>query len=105
VMWLWHGGSGVPTSRSLISVDPFDQHPSNDLQLNPTPYFRNFVLTLLRQTRITYADLMVALLYIWRLQPPQSLVPAGTETRPFLVSLILSNKYLQEYVHVSGLID
>jgi hypothetical protein len=46
---------------------------------------------------VSHSVTLIALLYIYRLKQRNLIVgEAGSETRPFVVSLILGNKYLDE---------
>lgn len=46
---------------------------------------------------VSHSVTLIALLYIYRLKQRNRIVgDAGSETRPFVVSLILGNKYLDE---------
>jgi len=52
---------------------------------------------MLQITKVSHSVTLVALLYIYRLKVRNAIsAEAGSEQRPFIASLILSNKYLDE---------
>jgi hypothetical protein len=56
---------------------------------------------MLQVTMVSHSVTIVALLYIYRLKNKNNIVAGpGTEQRPFIASLILSNKYLDECVEI-----
>lgn len=111
VVWLWHGtpsstqSSATPSSRHssplLNSPNPFEithsTPPVNPLQIAPSAQFTEFVERMLKITMVSHSVTLVSLLYIYRLKMRNAISGvAGSETRPFVVSLILGNKYLDE---------
>jgi hypothetical protein len=112
VVWLWFGRQHPPLPKSSsplstttpISQDPFDlsrypSSPLNPLQVQPSEGFSAFVARLLQITMVSHSVTLVALLYIYRLKARNAInAEAGSETRPLIASLILSNKYLDESV-------
>ena len=111
VVWLWHGtvspnqtaqgSSSKHSSPLLSSPNPFEITPSapslNPLQIAPTAHFTEFVERMLKITMVSHSVTLVALLYIYRLKMRNAISGvSGSETRPFVVSLILGNKYLDE---------
>lgn len=115
VVWLWYGDHRTsaafqtPAGSPDIKVDspplgtnPFDtsfnpHYPLNQHQVSPVPAFTEFVSRLLRITMVSHSVTLIALLYIYRLKMQNTIEAGpGTETRPFIASLILSNKYLDE---------
>ena len=113
-VWLWHGTHAPstpyhdlasPQARSaalLNSPNPFEvSHPSspiNPLQIAPSAEFQTFVSNLLKVTMVSHSVTLVALLYIYRLKTHNRCIVGqlGSERKPFVVSLILGNKYLDE---------
>jgi hypothetical protein len=109
-VWLWFGDhkpvSPIPDSpmstMSSLPHDPFEipRHPAssvNPFQVHPSPQFTQFVSQLLQITMVSHSVTLVALLYIYRLKTRNNIAAGpGTEQRPFIASLILSNKYLDE---------
>jgi hypothetical protein len=88
-----------PTSP--VISNPFATSPPlntvNPLQVAPTREFSAFVETLLRVTMVSHSVTLLALLYLHRLKARNNITPVlGTEQRPFIASLILGNKYLDE---------
>lgn len=105
VVWLWFGRTDLPNHSpdgSIVSDNPFDYplhpaNPLNPLQVIPSPTFTKFVAELLQITMVSHSVTLVALLYIYRLKKRYIIeATSGTEMRPFIASLILSNKYLDE---------
>lgn len=112
VVWLWFAEpasspqidlSHSPlTPSSPLPCDPFElprypSQPLNPHQFHPSVYFTHFVAQLLRITMVSHSVTLVALLYIFRLKNRNNIIGTpGTEQRPFIASLILSNKYLDE---------
>jgi len=109
VVWLWFGiyhpppPSNSPSSSGHAAPpDPFDvsRNPSsslNPLQVHPSAGFSAFVARMLQITKVSHSVTLVALLYIYRLKVRNAIsAEAGSEQRPFIASLILSNKYLDE---------
>lgn len=88
-------------TRPSIPADLFDieteSRPINPIQLNPTPAFVAHVAHILQVTMVSHSVMVIALLYIYRLKRLNPIVGgAGSEFRPFIASLILSNKFLDE---------
>ena len=80
------GGFSQPSSSSL--------HP---LQVSPSPYFAAFVARLLQITMVSHSVTLISLLYVYRLKLHNQIkAEPGSEQRPFVASLILANKYLDE---------
>lgn len=112
VVWLWYGHhtplsntSNSPASASslLSSPNPFDitqsptHPPIHPLQVTPSPRFASFVSKLLQVTMVSHSVTLIALLYIYRLKLKNHIkAEPGSEHRPFVASLILANKYLDE---------
>lgn len=105
VVWLWYANP-PPKDEPRPSPSPslsnaFERSPPhttiNQLQLAPTDDFAEFVSTLLRITMVSHSVTILALLYIYRLKNRHPIEAGpGTEKRPFIASLILGNKYLDE---------
>lgn len=81
-----------------LSSDPFSTGTSlNPLQVNPSPHFTQFVARMLKITMVSHSVTLVALLYIYKLRLRNEVHgQAGSEQRPFVASLMLGNKYLDE---------
>lgn len=98
VVWLWFGNPSTTEPPGSPLGNPFTSpSPLNPLQVSPTPVFANFVERLLRITMVSHSVTLIALLYLHRLKTKNAIQAGpGTETRPFIASLMLSNKYLDE---------
>ena len=91
-------------SPIISSPNPFDlseassSGPLNPLQVQPSPEFHEYVSRMLQYTMVSHSVTLIALLYIYKLKAsnPAIIAEAGSEQRPFVASLILSNKYLDE---------
>jgi hypothetical protein len=108
VVWLWYGNYRPPTpidlsspqltSSPTLTDDPFATDvPLNPLQVQPSPAFVDFVTRVLQVTMVSHSVMLVALLYIHKLRLRQHVYgQPGSEQRPFVASLMLGNKYLDE---------
>ena len=104
--WLWYDQPRQATQAphnplSPLLPNPFlnspPQNTINPLQVAPSYEFSQFVETLLRVTLVSHSVTLLALLYMHRLKSRNHIVAQpGTEQRPFIASLILGNKYLDE---------
>lgn len=88
-----------PTSTLPPASSP-PIYPLNPLQIHPTQAFARFVAVILQTTLVSHSVTIVALLYIYRLKLKHRniLGQPGSEFRLFVSSLVLSNKFLDEYV-------
>ncbi|ORY23612.1 hypothetical protein BCR39DRAFT_507752 [Naematelia encephala] len=112
VAWLWYGNHspsnlqdatfGASSPRMTSTPDPFLAAPINHDQVVPSPYFLDFVSRMLRLTQVSHSVTLIALLYIYRLKARKPMVPqSGSEMRPFVASLILGNKYLDDNTYTN----
>lgn len=94
IVWIWFGST---PSHSSSPSNPFTSPVVNPAQLQPTEPFSRFVSSLLQTTLVSHSVTLVALLYVYRfkMRHPINAVP-GSEIRPFVASLMLANKYLDE---------
>ena len=59
---------------------------------------------MLQITMVSHSVTLIALLYIYRLKQRNAIkAEPGSEQRPFVASLILGNKYLDEWVRFRDL--
>ena len=89
----------------MSSPNPFDPNsssssassPLNPNQVTPSTQFTEFVANMLKITMVSHSVTLIALLYIYRLKQRNPIkAEPGSEQRPFVASLILGNKYLDE---------
>ena len=107
VVWIWyavphHSPPQITSLDAHASPNPFElsphrNSPINQLQVQPSPWFNSFVTYLLKITSVSHSVILVSLLFMYRLKRDNLIIAeSGSEQRPFVASLILANKYLDE---------
>lgn len=86
----------------ISSLDDVSSRPSQ-IQVYPTDRFVSFVIKILRTTQVSYSVVLVSLYYIYRLKRRRlGLVGQhGSEYRLFLTSVLLANKFLDDYTYTN----
>lgn len=89
-------------NSSISSLEYGSSRPSR-IQVFPTERFVYFVINILRTTQVSYSVVLVSLYYIYRLKMRHSGLVGqhGSEYRLFLTSLILANKFLDDYTYTN----
>lgn len=103
--WPSRKGLHRPAFSMNSSASPLDEvasRPSRH-QVFPTERFVSFVENILRTTQVSQSVVVVLLYYIYRLKKRRAglIGQHGSEYRLFLTSLILSNKFLDDYTYTN----
>ncbi|KAK8845485.1 hypothetical protein IAR55_006198 [Kwoniella newhampshirensis] len=117
VVWLWYGEfqnqSQSPSETFSPHSPPIPNNPFDvtieppprvtPLMVHPSSQFSEFVARLLQVTMVSHSVTVVALLYVYRLKMNnQFFSTPGSEQRPFVAGLMLSNKYLDDNTYTNS---
>lgn len=94
-----------PALSMNLSSSSQEDAPSkpSQIQVCPTEHFVSFVVNILRTTQVSQSVVIVSLYYIYRLKTRRAglVGQPGSEYRLFLISLILANKFLDDYTYTN----
>jgi hypothetical protein len=122
ICYLWFAGarSLAPSSSSASNAAAASSYPSppgtspyprsspnpaTALQLSASPVFVQFMQKVLETTQVSQSVIVLSLHYIYRLKERNSLSSGqpGSEFRIAIAALMMANKFLDEYAHISYL--